>query len=280
MVARGGETHIVAAVRGVDAVCAVRGALGIQLRRLPLAQTMGIDASPATTDELERTCAALLDKALTLRENLPEDANGVFAPASSKDETLRDVTALYQKAANESELRYLGGSFGRAKPVLYSIGLSQANITGVYFPFTGEANVNADAPVLMFAATSLHEAAHQRGFAREDEANFLAYYVSSYSGSDAVEYSGTMLALVISMNKLYADDKDAYFSLRETYSAGMNADLAAHSAYWAQFEGPVAETSEKINDAFLKTNRQEDGVKSYGRMVDLLIGLWRSGALQ
>ena len=39
----------------------------------------------------------------------------------------------------------------------------------------------------------------------------------------------------------------------------------------------TSEVSEKVNNTYLKSNMQEDGTKSYGRMVDLLIGLWRAG---
>jgi hypothetical protein len=33
----------------------------------------------------------------------------------------------------------------------------------------------------------------------------------------------------------------------------------------------VERTSNRINNTYLKANNQKDGVKSYGRMVDLLI---------
>ncbi|MDD5017271.1 MAG: DUF3810 family protein, partial [Eubacteriales bacterium] len=122
-------------------------------------------------------------------------------------------------------------------------------------------------------------AAHQRGFAREDEANFLAYYVSSYADDISVAYSGTMLAVINAMNKLYAADSDLYFELCVTYSDGLNRDLQNYSAYWQQFESPMGETVETVNNTYLKANMQHDGVKSYGRMVDLLIALWRSGGL-
>ena len=51
----------------------------------------------------------------------------------------------------------------------------------------------------------------------------------------------------------------------------MDADLYAHTIFWQKYEGPVAEKAEAVNDTYLKSNKQEDGVKSYGRMVDLLI---------
>ena len=48
-------------------------------------------------------------------------------------------------------------------------------------------------------------------------------------------------------------------------------DLAENNRFWEQFEGAAAETHEKINDAYLRANGQQEGVKSYGRMVDLML---------
>lgn len=53
--------------------------------------------------------------------------------------------------------------------------------------------------------------------------------------------------------------------------ATAEADLEANSAFWDSYEGPVRETSERINDTYLKVNGQADGVKSYDRMVDLIV---------
>ena len=40
-------------------------------------------------------------------------------------------------------------------------------------------------------------------------------------------------------------------------------------------EGPVSRVSDKVNDTYLRANAQEEGSKSYGRMVDLLLGEYR-----
>jgi hypothetical protein len=192
---------------------------------------------------------------------------------------MRGVPSYYHRASQLTGYDWLAGSFGPAKPVLYSIGLSYSHITGVYFPFTGEPNVNVDVPMLYFAASCNHEAAHQRGFAREDEANFLAYYVCSFSDDPSVRYSGTMLALVHAMNQLHSANSDLYFELRSTYISGLSRDLEDNSRYWRQFESPVSEAVQEVNNTFLKANMQQDGVKSYGRMTDLLIGLWRAGGI-
>jgi hypothetical protein len=73
------------------------------------------------------------------------------------------------------------------------------------------------------------------------------------------------------MNALYQNDQASFFSLTGNYSEGVRHDLAELNKFWAQYEGPAERTSNKINNAYLKANNQKDGVKSYGRMVDLLI---------
>ena len=115
-----------------------------------------------------------------------------------------------------------------------------------------------------------HELSHLRGYMREDEANFLAYLACRESSFADFRYSGAMLAFVYTNNALISADSELGNEIFRTLCDGAQADFAANSAYWKQFEGPVSEISSTVNDAYLKANRQEDGVRSYGRMVDLL----------
>ena len=92
-----------------------------------------------------------------------------------------------------------------------------------------------------------------------------------------LKYSGYMLALSYSMNKLYEDSQELYAAVGEKYSDGMILDLRAHSEYWREFtDTKLSEVGEKMNNAYLKANSQVDGTKSYGRMVDLLLAQRRS----
>jgi hypothetical protein len=81
------------------------------------------------------------------------------------------------------------------------------------------------------------------------------------------------------MNQLYENNHDLYFELRNNYSQGIERDLKSNYEYWQAFESPIEETSKAVNNTFLQANMQQVGVKSYGRMVDLLIALWRSGGI-
>ena len=52
-------------------------------------------------------------------------------------------------------------------------------------------------------------------------------------------------------------------------------DLKWNNQFWDQYDGKVAEASTQLNDRYLKAHSQEDGVRSYGRMVDLMLAYYR-----
>ena len=101
--------------------------------------------------------------------------------------------------------------------------------------------------------------------------SFIAYAVCMESPRAYVRYSGTLLALIYAGNALSEADPAAYAAVWETYSPAVVADLRAYNAAWEPYDGEAAEVHEQLNDAYLKANGQTEGVRSYGRMVDLLI---------
>ena len=82
------------------------------------------------------------------------------------------------------------------------------------------------------------------------------------------------LALIHTMNALYAQDSERAMTLRKTYSEGLNRDMAYYSKFWKAYEGQTNEVADQVNDTYLKASGETDGVKSYGRMVDLLLGYY------
>ena len=62
---------------------------------------------------------------------------------------------------------------------------------------------------------------------------------------------------------------------RKGKSDALRRDIRSNNAYWKRYETPVSEVSDRVNDAYLKANGQENGLRSYGRMVDLLLAYYR-----
>jgi hypothetical protein len=250
-------------------------ACGLNYQRQTFADDAGLKIQPSSVEELKSLCYELVDAVNLSRGKLPEDEYGVCAPVYGNPyQAARQAAAAFSGISTEYPA--LGGYTPPPKPVLFSRGMSYLNITGVYFPFTFESNVNADVPHFSLPATMMHELAHFKGFMREQEANYIAYLACIHSGDSLFAYSGNSLALTYSANALYAADRDAYFQVMDGLSEGARRDLRASSDYWQRFETPVATAAAAMNDTYLRANWQESGVKSYGEMVDLLLAARRA----
>ncbi len=254
---------------------------GVNYHRYPVAYHLGLTVENSSVEELKGLLVELADRASGLREELhTEDERGVYALPYSKRELGKEAKRAYEALAKEYPV--FGGWYPAAKHVFFSRIMSYTEITGVFTPWTMEANVNIDISPYSIGSTMCHELAHLRGFMREDEANYVSYRACMASDSLDLQYSGTMLALIHTGNALYRQDAEAYFEVYRThYSDAVIRDLVANNEYWDQFEKPVVgdttvgEIAEKVNDTYLKINDQADGTKSYGRVVDLLLAEYK-----
>ena len=246
---------------------------GVNYSRDSYADISGLPVQEASAAELEAMCTDLAALANRQAAALPgRDENDGMAPT-------RDVGAAVEAAYRTAAVHQpqLGGDYARPKRMYGSFMMSRLQLTGVFFPFTVEANYNGLVPASNVPFTAAHEMAHLRGFMREDEANYIAWTVCRVSDDPAVRYSGTLLSLIHAGNALYGADPAAYHRLLESYNDLVRRDMAENNTYWAQFDDTVlSRAEEKVNDAYLKANGQSDGTRSYGRMVDLLLAEWRA----
>ncbi len=111
---------------------------------------------------------------------------------------------------------------------------------------------------------------------QEKEANFIAFLACESSDNIDFRYSGSMLGWIYCMNALYKADYSSWEEVHARLSPEASADLQANSRFWAKYDSTVAEVSNQINDSYLKANGQEDGVKSYDLMVDLIVAYWKA----
>ena len=51
----------------------------------------------------------------------------------------------------------------------------------------------------------------------------------------------------------------------------LGADWQAEADFWQKYKTPVRAIGQRVNDAYLKSQGQTEGIRTYGMMVDLLI---------
>ena len=247
---------------------------GLNYHRQTFAEYIGLDVQPTSVEELSAMCEKLVLDMNDVRSQLQENSEGIcLSTFDSSYKMAEHAAASYTNIADEYAL--LGGYTPIPKLVLLSRVMSSVNITGFYFPYTMECNVNVDIPSFEIPATMMHEISHFKGFMREQEANFIAYLTCLQSGDDFFRYSGIRLAAIHATNALYSADKAEYKRVMQLMTDAVRRDMRANSDYWRRFETPVAEVATAMNDTYLRVNNQESGVKSYGEMVDLLLAYYR-----
>lgn len=212
-----------------------------------------------------------------LAEILIKEANELKESIDYKEEnSFKQINEITFNSYNNvfNEFVFLRKYMVASKPIFMSKLFSIINITGMYVPYTTEANVNKSIPNFSLPFTIAHEMSHQAGIAYEDEANFLAYVATSKSENVFVKYSAsfeTMLYTLSEINKYEINKSEKYKNLVANISDKVKNDILIYNSYWAKYDTQVAKVSSKVNDAYLKANNQVDGIKSYSRVVTLLV---------
>ena len=241
--------------------------LGIGYHTTSLDTRLGLDADEPSKEELVSVTALLVGEVNALSDSL-----GLVG----RSEMGFDTDILSKKLCESySELSEKLGFFRnlptRIKPIALSGIMSDAGITGIYSFFTGESNLNTAYPDYSIPFTVAHEFAHQRGFSRENEANFIAYLVSIGSEDEYIRYSGYLSMYEYLASALYRTDPEAYYTLAAELPDSARADILAarevNDRHSGSFLGTLAD---KANDNYLKLNGTE-GVVSYGLVVRLAV---------
>jgi hypothetical protein len=244
---------------------------GLNYHRPPLAVIAGLGQATTAValDELEGLCRELVSAANEARAGMAEDDRGVGRLAGG----VHSALARSIRAARGASERYaaLRGPFAPPKRVLLSTGMSYLGLSGIYMPFTAEANVNVIVPDSQLPFTASHELAHQGGIAPEDEANFLAYVACVRSPDADFRYSGALNAGLYALHALSQSDAERARRASAMWSPAVRRDLAALTEWNERYRGPAETAARVVNDAYLKAQGVDEGVRSYGRMVDLLI---------
>ena len=189
---------------------------------------------------------------------------------------VRDVPAPLVAALHEVERR-LGRprrtTPGRPKRTLLAYFFRASGVDGMHAPFLLETLLNPDLTPPERPAVLAHEWAHMAGYAPESDASFVGL-VAALRADVGSQYSAWLSLFDHAVGQLPRAEQRAFVSRLE---AGPQADRRAISERIQARVDVVARASWETYDHYLKSQGVDEGVESYSRVVQLLLG---SGALE
>lgn len=234
---------------------------GLHYRREPFERTLEFRGERVSAEGLRQLADRAVVELNALSPRLP-------AVWPEWDDLRPELTGAFHQAAAQVGVEWRV-VLARPKRSLLNLYFRETAIDGMVDPFFLEVLVNQD--VLPFERPFIvsHEWAHLAGRASEAEASFLGWIACMYGPAQArysawISLYGTIVASL---------PREARAEVGDALDAGPRRDLIALRDRIARQSAPRARrASRAVYDRFLKANRLQEGVASYGQVVELLLG--------
>lgn len=207
--------------------------------------------------------------------SLAERAEAVDAHRQAGTFALPYDEAAMLRLAGEAIAQVTGRAVSAPKALRYPELFDALGIAGMYVPWTRESLINPNDVPVALPFTACHEAAHQAGYAREEEANYIAW-LACLAGDDSFQYAGYLNILKYSMDLLRASDEALWSACASSMGAGVRADFAALGGFTTARPTRARALQSGATAAFLRANGQVGGLDQYTAVVPLVYAAWKS----
>ncbi|MFT3981786.1 MAG: DUF3810 domain-containing protein [Ferruginibacter sp.] len=242
---------------------------GINYNREGIASQLGLPEQKYTTDELRDMNCRLIGKINQSKRVLLE--NGAAYP--SNNELFAKVAVAYDSL--EKEYPFLQYKIPSIKSSMWGWFGNYAGFTGYYNPFTGESQVNTTIPKFLQPFTSCHEVAHQIGYAKEMEANFVGYLAAKASPEPLFHYSVYLDLFTYANRNLYMNDSSSALLYRKELDSAVKADIIEWRKFNMAHVGKLEPLVRWAYGKYLQSNQQPNGISSYDEVTGFLIAYYR-----
>jgi hypothetical protein len=146
---------------------------------------------------------------------------------------------------------------------------------GYYNPFTGEAQVNTTVPVFLQPNIVCHEMAHQAGYAKENEANFVGYLAGSRSPNPCFRYSAYFDLMLYGLTELQLRDSVLAAATVKKLPQLVRNDIKEWQQFRKKHKNPLETMVMWFYGQYLKANDMPSGVETYNQVIAWLIAYYK-----
>jgi hypothetical protein len=242
---------------------------GINYNRIGIAGQLELQVKKYSTPDLVMIDSLLLIKVNESKKTLLSSPKPIASSGQIKEQAI----AAYQNIAKKySFLTYQPNSL---KPSMWGWLGNYLGFIGYYNPFTGEAQVNTTVPKFLQPFTFCHETAHQLGYAKEDEANFVGYLTASATADTSFHYSVYLDLFLYAQRNLYRTDSVTVKYFAKKLLPAVRKDMDDWRKFNDRHQNPIEPVIAWMYGNYLKNNQQPSGVQSYDEVLALLIAYYK-----
>ena len=242
---------------------------GINYNRQGIAEQLQLKMEKYSLQDLKKINELLFTKVNVAKQSLV-DRNSHYP--SSKELFVKVQDAYAGVFSQYPYLKYQPLSL---KPSLWGWLGNYLGFTGYYNPFTGEAQVNTMVPEFLQPFICCHEVAHQLGYAKEMEANFVGYLAASSSSDTLLQYSVYLELFLYSNRNLYTSDSTAAKLFAKQLIPAVKNDIAEWRDFSRRHRNIAEPLIRWLYGKFLENNQQPQGVLSYDEVTSFLIAYYK-----
>jgi hypothetical protein len=243
---------------------------GLNYNRKGIADQLGLQLKTYTRDDLDTLTASLQARL---------NSYAVYVSPAQRDSFNRkrilftQATEAYRQAANTYP--FIAYTPRSVKPSIFSYLGNYLGFQGYYNPFSGEGQVNTTIPRFLEPFVTTHEIAHQVGYARENEANFVAFLACRNVESTAFKYSMYLDMYLYAAGELYRLDSVQARHYQETLHPQVKKDQKEYRDFLLRHRNPIEEVVAWGYGYFLQANNQPGGKRSYNEVVAWLVAYYK-----
>ncbi len=242
---------------------------GINYNRKGIAYELKLNIDKYSLVDLKNVNALLVEKVNDCKTALL-DSN---SPYYSEKILFKKVENAYNSA--EKKYPFLHYKNASIKKSLWGWLGNYVGFEGYYNPFTGEAQVNTTVPAFTQPFTTCHEVAHQLGYAKEMEANFVGYLVATESKDNLFAYSTYAEMFLYANRTLYIADSSSAREYKKQLHPDAIADFKERQKFYAAHKSFVEPAISYLYGKFLEHNQQPLGMLSYDEVTAFLIAFYK-----
>ena len=170
---------------------------------------------------------------------------------------------------------FLKYSAKSVKPSLFSYAGNYLGFEGYYNPFSGEAQVNTTVPKFLKPYVTAHEMAHQLGYAKENEANFVGFLACRSYPSVVFRYSEYFDIYNYAIIEMYRRDSLLVKEYRKKLHPQVIKDINEFIEFLRKHKNPFESVIMWFYGEYLKANNQPAGKQTYDEVIAWLIAYYK-----